>query len=124
MNKELMAEFEAEDAAFGHIWEMPAKLAKSVAVTAAKSLWVRWEEEKLEMIRRDDPRPVYHFSAGEALWLDVQCSTISGDDLGTVYLAKQLGSLLSGLPLDAATWVAFKVAEFAAVREKQHEPVC
>jgi hypothetical protein len=113
--KEKMKELEAKDAVVGYLWKMPGKLAKLVALSLAKSKMTRWEAERLLMIQRGDPRPVYQSSRDEALWLDARLAKTTRGGVSTTYEERRAASMLADLPPDIAAWVAFKVARWAVV---------
>jgi hypothetical protein len=95
--EEIGALHEAEDRAVGCLWKLPKDLAASVALHVAKELLARWEQEKLEMIRRRDPRKVYDFYRKDYAWLDTVLASASPSD---PLLEQRVIGLLTHLPPD------------------------
>src|ERR1039458_705003 len=106
----LFKEFEAEDRAVSFMWDMPPHTAASVAVTATQLEIQRWETEKSEMLKRDDPRPVYKIGSRHTDFLDLNSSPVRISDIRAV---AYLLSIFAGLPADAAALAAYDAAKWA-----------
>ena len=109
----LMVEFEVEDHAIGFLWDLPPSTAVSLAVTAARLEIQRWEIERSEMLKRNDPRPVYQIYSRDKEFLDRNTSPLSIFDIRAV---AHLLSFFARLPADAAAWTSVKAAHWAVSR--------
>ena len=121
MNRNLepiFQEMEAEDRAVGRLWNLPPKVAAATAVKAAVELAAAWECEMSEMLRRDDPRPVYLSTAEERYWLHSEATKYGEDPIWQSCPAAEIIHELSVLPADAAAFVAYKIAQFVVRRSK------
>lgn len=114
--EEGLFEWEVEDQAINFLRDMPALVAASIAVTAARSACDRWEIEKSEMLKRDDPRPVWKFSRNRMVDLEIDTPAVGINEIRAV---AHLLSLFANLPADGAAMVAIIVAEWAVDRAKR-----
>ena len=122
----LMVECEVEDHAIGFLWDLPPSTAVSLAVTAARLETQRWEIERSEMLKRDDPRPVYQIYSRHKELLDRNTAPFCIFDIRAV---AHLLSIFARLPADAAALASINVARWAVhrpswqtQRKKRDEP--
>ena len=110
---EYMIEYEIEDSAVKFLSDKTPRAAASIAVTAAMLETHRWETEKSEMLKRDDPRPVWKFGPERLDFLELNTSP---SDVFDIRAVAHLLSLFASLPADSAALVSIIVAEWAAHR--------
>jgi hypothetical protein len=116
--KPLIAAADAEDRAIRFLTTLPPNVAAVAAIKAAVELAGVWELEKSEMLRRNDPRPVYRSSAQERSWLYSAAARYCADPLWQRCPAAEVRDHLSGLPPDAAALTAYNVARSVCHREE------
>jgi hypothetical protein len=115
---ECLFECEIEDRGVAFLSDKPPRAAASIAVTAARLETQRWEIEKPEMLRRDDPRPVWKFSPKRLAFLELNTPPSGVSDIRAV---AHLLSLFASLPADSAALVSIIVAEWAVDRAERSE---
>lgn len=115
---EYMIECEIEDSAVKFLWDKLPRAAASIAVTAARLETQRWEIEKSEMLKRDDPRPVWQFGPKRLDFLELNTPPSGVSDIRAV---AHLFSLFASLPADSAALVSIIVAEWAVHRAERSE---
>jgi CO/xanthine dehydrogenase Mo-binding subunit len=113
--KETFARFDAEDRAVVFLDKLPSKVALATALSVEESLATRWSEEQSEMMRRDDPRPVFHIGPSDIQKLNAALAAIPSDVTSDEGAEQYILHLLADLPTDQAWLVARKVARSAAV---------
>jgi hypothetical protein len=112
---EYIIEFEIEDCAVEFLWDKPPRAAASIAVTAARLETQRWEIEKSEMLKQDDPRPVWKFGPERLDFLELNTPPSGISDIRSV---AHLLSLFANLPADGAAMAGIMVAEWAVHRAR------
>jgi hypothetical protein len=115
---EYIFEFEIEDRAVKFLWDKPPCSAASIAVTAARFETERWEIEKSEMLKRDDPRPVWKFGPKRLEFLELYTPPSSVSDPRAL---AHLLSLFASLSADSAALVSIIVGEWAVHRAERSE---
>jgi hypothetical protein len=110
--EEAIALMEAEDGAIRLLATLPRQVAAVAAVKAAVELAGIWESEKDEMLRRNDPTPVYLSTEEERLWLYSAARKYCVDPLWQCCPAVEVRDHLAGLSPDAAAFTAYKVARW------------
>lgn len=113
-----LMEMDAEDRAVNYLATLPHQLAKITAIKAAHVLAQRWEIEAAEMLRRNDPRLVYHQTDEENLWLAANVAAHADDGLWQSCPVENLHKLFADLPPDAAAFVAYTVARWICWQDK------
>ena len=108
-----LAEAITEDRAIDFLAAFPSRVAAVMALKAAGGLRIAWEIEQVNMLRRNDPRPVYLSTEEDRCWLAKAAAKYSEDPLWHVPLDTSFCSLFATLPPDAAAFVAYKVAKWA-----------
>jgi hypothetical protein len=109
---ELMAEFEAEDAVVNYLAELPPLIAAHVLLKVARTEMRRWEAERIEMLRRHDPRLVYLFAPEEVSWLDTALARLPQPSISYAFAERHVIKLLANLPPDAAASAAYRAARW------------
>lgn len=113
--EEGLFEWEVEDTAVSFLWDKPASVAASIAVTAARLECDRWEIEKSEMLKRRDRRAVWNITRDRMDDLEVDTPASGINEIRKV---AHLLSLFANLPADGAAIVAIMVAEWAVHRAR------
>jgi hypothetical protein len=116
--KAVFKEMEAEDRAVERLAHLPRQLQIVTVIKVAVDLAAAWEREKAEMLRRGDPRPVYLSTAEERFWLSSAATRYCEDMSWQSCPAAKVKDELSGLPADAAAFVAYKVARWVCRFER------
>lgn len=114
--RESLAEMEVEDRAVALLWDKDPHSTARSAVMAARLESHRWELEKPEMLKRNDPRRVYNYGPEQ---LNEIVSKVHPCGVSEIPLVLQLLSIFASLPVDAAAKVSLDVAMWAARRAKQ-----
>jgi hypothetical protein len=116
--KAVFKEMEAEDRAVERLSHLPRELQMVTITKAAIELAAAWECEKSEMLRRGDPRRVYLSSAEERNWLHSAATRYGEDPNWQSCPAAEIKHELSGLPADAAAFVAYRIACWVCRHER------
>jgi hypothetical protein len=116
--EEALAIMEAEDRAIGFLGTLPPRVAAVTAVKAAVGLAGSWELEKSDMLRRNDPTPVYLSTGEEQFWLYSAAMKYCTDPLWHRCPAVEVCDHLAGLSLDAAAFTACHVAKWVCRGEE------
>jgi hypothetical protein len=111
-----LAVIETEERAIEFLATLPHKVAATTAVKAAVELTGAWEIERREMIRRDDPRPVYDLTRHELTSLYSLAANYCQEPEWDVCPADKLRHFLTCLPPDAAAFKAHQVVRWARQR--------
>jgi len=116
--KAVLAEWEAEDRVVDQLAHLPRQLETITAIKAAVGLAADWEREKSEMLRRGASRPVYLSTAEERSWLHSAATKYGEDPNWQSCPAAEIKQELSGLPADAAAYVAYRIALWVCRHER------
>ena len=109
---EALAEMEVEDRAIRHLGSLPHKMAEVTAIKAALDLAANFEIEAREMLRRNDPRPVYKSTEDARSWLRSVTAMYHQDPLWHAPVDPKYRNLFADLYSDAAAFVAYNVARY------------
>jgi hypothetical protein len=120
--KAVFAEMDAEDRAVRYLATLPPDVAVIASLKAALELSTLWEMERRQMIRRDDPRPVYLI--GERPELYSVAATFCQNNLWQRHSDEHLHELFARLPPDAAALVAYQVARWVCHRVARQDDGC
>ena len=129
LERDVVPLWEAEGRAVRYLWDKPPELAAAIAAKVAKRLLRKWELERQELIRADDPRKVFIATHQESLGnlhaeLDRIIARRSPSDPN---VEERVISLVENLPTDVpaddAAWVAITVARLFEARAPLNQQI-
>jgi hypothetical protein len=116
--KAVLKGWESEERVIERLAHLPRQLETVTAIKAAVELAAAWECNKSEVLRRGDPRPVYLNTPEERYWLQSAAAKYGVHPNWPSCPVAEIKHELSGLPADAAAFVAYRIARWVCRFER------